>query len=205
MQFQFQCPIAARLVHVNDTFFKAAHIFAHFTASKSEFVHHQQGRAYLEAKIKLKEKRYNNVEGGIMKIVVDGYNAPVTAGAFVDLVEKKFYDGMEVQRSDGLVVQTGRPEGDVSLCSLHVLPLKISPSLPFCLGAFAVSLGCVAPAVSHRCAKILCKLEHAHREPCFWCSEALQMPLPSSLYKQLEAVAAAGVSAAKQQWDHPFT
>ncbi|DBA94987.1 TPA: Peptidyl-prolyl cis-trans isomerase, chloroplastic [Trebouxia sp. C0004] len=71
-----------------------------------------KGRAYLEAKIKLKEKRYNNVEGGIMKIVVDGYNAPVTAGAFVDLVEKKFYDGMEVQRSDGLVVQTGRPEGD---------------------------------------------------------------------------------------------
>ena len=45
-----------------------------------------------------------------MKIVVDGYNAPVTAGAFVDLVQKKFYDGMEVQRSDGLVVQTGRPE-----------------------------------------------------------------------------------------------
>lgn len=77
----------------------------------------QQGRAYLEARIKLKEKRYNNVEGGIMKIVVDGYNAPVTAGAFVDLVEKKFYDGMEVQRSDGLVVQTGRPEGDVSHCS----------------------------------------------------------------------------------------
>ena len=73
-----------------------------------------QGRAYLEARIKLKEKRYNNVEGGVMKIVVDGYNAPVTAGAFVDLVEKKFYDGMEVQRSDGLVVQTGRPEGDVS-------------------------------------------------------------------------------------------
>lgn len=48
-----------------------------------------------------------------MKIVVDGYNAPVTAGAFVDLVQKKFYDGMEVQRSDGLVVQTGRPEGNV--------------------------------------------------------------------------------------------
>lgn len=52
-----------------------------------------------------------------MKIVVDGYNAPVTAGAFVDLVQKKFYDGMEVQRSDGLVVQTGRPE-NVSLLSL---------------------------------------------------------------------------------------
>lgn len=74
-----------------------------------------QGRAYLEARIKLKEKRYNNVGGGTMKIVVDGYNAPVTAGAFVDLVEKKFYDGMEIQRADGLVVQTGRPEGEVRL------------------------------------------------------------------------------------------
>ncbi len=64
-----------------------------------------------------------------MKIVVDGYNAPVTAGAFVDLVEKKFYDGMEVQRSDGLVVQTGRPEGDVSLCSFMFCPSKFP--LPF--------------------------------------------------------------------------
>ena len=56
-----------------------------------------------------------------MKIVVDGYNAPVTAGAFVDLVQKKFYDGMEVQRSDGLVVQTGRPEGNVSPFLLFLL------------------------------------------------------------------------------------
>lgn len=48
-----------------------------------------------------------------MKIVADGYNAPVTAGAFVDLVNKKFYDNMEIQRADGLVVQTGRPEGNV--------------------------------------------------------------------------------------------
>lgn len=51
-----------------------------------------------------------------MKIVADGYNAPLTAGAFVDLVEKKFYDNMEIQRSDGLVVQTGRPEGEVCCC-----------------------------------------------------------------------------------------
>lgn len=92
-----------------------------------------------------------------MKIVVDGYNAPVTAGAFVDLVEKKFYDGMEVQRSDGLVVQTGRPEGDVSLCSLHDLYFSSFPSLPFCVVSFAVNLGCVAPVVSDRCAKIQCE------------------------------------------------
>jgi cyclophilin family peptidyl-prolyl cis-trans isomerase len=77
-----------------------------------------------------------------MKIVVDGYNAPVTAGAFVDLVEKKFYDGMEVQRSDGLVVQTGRPEGDVSHCSLNVLHLNFSPSLPFLWSHYLLILLC---------------------------------------------------------------
>lgn len=30
------------------------------------------------------------------------------AGNFVDLAAKKFYDGMEIQRADGFVVQTVR-------------------------------------------------------------------------------------------------
>ena len=30
-----------------------------------------------------------------------------SAGQFLDLVERKFYDGMEVQRADGFVVQVG--------------------------------------------------------------------------------------------------
>lgn len=60
-----------------------------------------------------------------MKIVVDGYNAPVTAGAFVDLVDQKFYDGMEIQRADGMVVQTGRPEGNVRLSSSPVTLLYL--------------------------------------------------------------------------------
>jgi cyclophilin family peptidyl-prolyl cis-trans isomerase len=47
----------------------------------------------------------------VMNIVLDGYNAPVSAGNFADLVLRKFYDGMEVQRADGFVVQTGDPEG----------------------------------------------------------------------------------------------
>ncbi|KAL3163266.1 Peptidyl-prolyl cis-trans isomerase, chloroplastic [Trebouxia sp. C0010 RCD-2024] len=88
-----------------------------------------KGRAYLEARVKLKEKRYNNVSGGVMKIVVDGYNAPVTAGAFVDLVDKQFYDGMEIQRADGMVVQTGRPEGNVRLSSSFVTLMQLSPAL----------------------------------------------------------------------------
>jgi cyclophilin family peptidyl-prolyl cis-trans isomerase len=46
-----------------------------------------------------------------MTIVVDGYNAPVSAGQFIDLVQRKFYDNMDVQRADGFVVQTGDPDG----------------------------------------------------------------------------------------------
>eukprot|EP00793_Prasinoderma_coloniale_P006392 PRCOL_00001222-RA len=43
-------------------------------------------------------------------IDVDGYSAPITSGQFVDLVSKGFYDGMDVQRADDFVVQTGDPD-----------------------------------------------------------------------------------------------
>lgn len=39
------------------------------------------------------------------------YNAPLTAGNFLELCSKGFYDGMQIQRSDGFVVQTGDPRG----------------------------------------------------------------------------------------------
>ena len=117
-----------------------------------------KGRATLEMKLTLKEARQDGVKGGLLTIVADGYNAPVTvrgekerergggkreaeerrrkknrrkkksslsqqqqknpeilsslslfqAGNFVDLASKKFYDGMEIQRADGFVVQTVR-------------------------------------------------------------------------------------------------
>lgn len=47
----------------------------------------------------------------VQTIVLDGYNAPVSAGQFLDLVLRGFYDGMEIQRADGFVVQTGDPDG----------------------------------------------------------------------------------------------
>ena len=50
-----------------------------------------------------------NVDVGLMTIVVDGFNAPVTSGNFIDLVERGFYNGMDIQRSDGFVVQSGKP------------------------------------------------------------------------------------------------
>jgi cyclophilin family peptidyl-prolyl cis-trans isomerase len=63
---------------------------------------------------KLAEGRASNPnqKRGSLTVVLDGYNAPVSAGNFVDLVQRKFYDGMEVQRSDGFVVQSVRnPHG----------------------------------------------------------------------------------------------
>ncbi|MEM7770596.1 MAG: peptidylprolyl isomerase [Cyanobacteria bacterium P01_A01_bin.37] len=49
---------------------------------------------------------------GTMQMVVDGYNAPVTAGNFVDLVQRKFYDGLDITRAeDFYVVQVGDPPG----------------------------------------------------------------------------------------------
>lgn len=50
---------------------------------------------------------------GLLTVVVDGYSAPVNAGNFVDLVQRKFYDGLPFTRAeDFYVLQTGDPEGD---------------------------------------------------------------------------------------------
>lgn len=50
---------------------------------------------------------------GNLVIVVDGYSAPITGGNFVDLVERKFYDGLPFSRAeDFYVIQTGDPEGE---------------------------------------------------------------------------------------------
>ena len=49
---------------------------------------------------------------GTMMLVVDGYNAPITAGNFVDLVQRGFYDGLEFTRAeDNYVLQIGDPPG----------------------------------------------------------------------------------------------
>ncbi|CAH9090693.1 unnamed protein product [Cuscuta europaea] len=88
-----------------------------------------KGRATVDMKVKVKDNP--NLEECIFRIVLDGYNAPVTSGNFVDLVERHFYDGMEIQRADGFVVQTGDPEGpaegfiDPSTEKTRTVPLEI--------------------------------------------------------------------------------
>lgn len=49
---------------------------------------------------------------GDLITVVDGYNAPLTAGAFVDLAQRGFYDDLPFNRAeDFYVLQTGDPKG----------------------------------------------------------------------------------------------
>ncbi len=50
---------------------------------------------------------------GNLTLVVDGYNAPVNAGNFVDLVQRGFYDGLPFMDSEGsFALQTGDPPGE---------------------------------------------------------------------------------------------
>ncbi|EME28798.1 Peptidyl-prolyl cis-trans isomerase, chloroplastic [Galdieria sulphuraria] len=83
-----------------------------------EFDHLPQlkGRAVVEMTIKKANNQKFDLDGqlfdkGQVTLVIDGYSAPVTGGCFVDLVNRRFYDGMKVIRSDGFVIQTGDPEG----------------------------------------------------------------------------------------------
>ena len=69
---------------------------------------------------------------GDLTAVVDGYNAPLTAGAFVDLVQRRFYDGLPfIRAEDFYVLQTGDPEGpaagyiDPETSTERTVPLEI--------------------------------------------------------------------------------
>ncbi len=69
---------------------------------------------------------------GDLTVVLDGYSAPVTAGNFVDLVQRGFYNGLEFTRSEeSYVLQTGDPEGkevgfiDPATGKYRAVPLEI--------------------------------------------------------------------------------
>tara|TARA_Y100001970_G_scaffold294034_1_gene446090 strand:- start:4779 stop:5855 length:1077 start_codon:yes stop_codon:yes gene_type:complete len=50
---------------------------------------------------------------GNMTAIIDGYNAPLTSGAFIDLVKRNFYDELPINRAEEFfVLQTGDPIGD---------------------------------------------------------------------------------------------
>lgn len=70
---------------------------------------------------------------GSMLVTVDGYNAPVTSGNFIDLVQRGFYDGLPVTREEEFyVVQMGDPEGpddgfvDPDTGTVRTVPMEIA-------------------------------------------------------------------------------
>ncbi|NCJ05771.1 peptidylprolyl isomerase [Synechococcales cyanobacterium C] len=69
---------------------------------------------------------------GPLTVVADGYSAPVTAGNFVDLVQRGFYNGLPFTRAEeSYVLQTGDPEGsevgfiDPKTKQYRAIPLEI--------------------------------------------------------------------------------
>lgn len=97
-----------------------------------------QGRATVKFTVDKAEKGEQfNINGDLydraeLVMVIDGYTAPITGGNLVDLISKKFYNGMTIQRSDGFVVQTGDPEGPADGYvppgekAVRTIPLEIS-------------------------------------------------------------------------------
>jgi peptidylprolyl isomerase len=52
---------------------------------------------------------------GSLKLVVDGYSAPVNGGNFIDLVQRGFYDGLDFNRAeDFYILQAGDPPGEAN-------------------------------------------------------------------------------------------
>jgi peptidylprolyl isomerase len=71
-------------------------------------------------------------EKGDLTLVLDGYSAPVTAGNFVDLVQRGFYNGLPFTRAEeSYVLQTGDPPGkeqgfiDPNTKKYRAIPLEI--------------------------------------------------------------------------------
>ena len=69
---------------------------------------------------------------GNLKILVDGYSAPVNGGNFVDLVQRGFYDGLDfISLEDNFVLQTGDPPGpeegfiDPDTGEYRAIPLEV--------------------------------------------------------------------------------
>ena len=69
---------------------------------------------------------------GVITIVVDGYSAPITAGNFVDLVQRGFYNGLPfIRAEESYYLQSGDPPGpedgfiDPATGEYRAIPLEI--------------------------------------------------------------------------------
>ncbi|MEN9224706.1 MAG: peptidylprolyl isomerase [Thermostichus sp. HHBFW_bins_43] len=73
-----------------------------------------------------------NTTAGQMRITLDGYSAPITAGNFADLVQRGFYDGLSFDRVENFyVIQAGDPPGpadgyvDPATGKTRTIPMEI--------------------------------------------------------------------------------
>ncbi|NEO87650.1 MAG: peptidylprolyl isomerase [Spirulina sp. SIO3F2] len=68
---------------------------------------------------------------GKMTVIADGYNAPVNAGNFVDLVKRGFYKGLPFFQNQDYIIQTGDPKGpevgfiDPKTKQYRAIPLEV--------------------------------------------------------------------------------
>ena len=69
---------------------------------------------------------------GNLTILVDGYSAPINGGNFVDLVQRKFYDGLDfIRAEDFYILQAGDPPGkdegfiDPNTGEYRAIPLEV--------------------------------------------------------------------------------
>ncbi len=77
--------------------------FPYFIPSEFDDLPRLLGRA----KVNIKTSK------GDMQAIIDGFNAPLTAGAFIDLSSKNFYSNMPINRAEEFfVLQTGDPVGN---------------------------------------------------------------------------------------------
>jgi peptidylprolyl isomerase len=69
---------------------------------------------------------------GTVKLILDGYNAPITAGQFADLVQRGFYNEMDFSRADdNYFLQAGDPPGeadgfvDPATGTIRTIPMEV--------------------------------------------------------------------------------
>lgn len=71
-------------------------------------------------------------EKGTIKIALFEKDAPITTKNFINLVERKFYDGLTFHRVDaGILIQGGDPEGNGMGQSDKTIKLEVSPKLNY--------------------------------------------------------------------------
>lgn len=97
------------------------------------------GRATVELVLKRPEgsgeKKYgidaDLYEEAKLKMVVDGWSTPLTAGNFVDLVDKGYYSNKSLQRADGFIIQfgdSGKENGNGYMVNgkVRTVPLEVA-------------------------------------------------------------------------------